>query len=590
MKLESEFEDDMNCFDITWVATHPNTPLKDCVYIGGEENGAWWGGGELSNGGYPLHQSNPISSSPLITGEIDSYTWGHVLRNSFISSKGVLINLSPNMLANVSINSEKENYMCFSVGSSLDSEPAVLNYSICTAENISTLHHYINSKNIYYDDLKNMFSDNEDAEFPDEMGEIILSQVADRIQHPVWRPWISSADGVLTQDFVLNYVEEIINKKMGQWGHILLPTSWQEKCGSLSFDLERFPDPAFMAETLTRQGFRLALSINPMVDSDSVTFKNGTAAGLWVRQYHSSLPVLTRTKDVLAAAIIDFTNPRSFDWFSNKLKLLDERYTIDRFHLVPTSAHDLPQFHEFHEPITNPDQTLDMFLDAVSRFSHPISTEVSINVPVPPTFITISSSEGEWKALETMVHRVITLSMLGMPFIDTGIIGGGKCKPGYIPDQELYIRWLQVAAFLPAVQMCVLPHAYSQNIEAIALDFSKKRKMHVLGRFEKEYKNAMLKGKPLITPLALMYPDDEEAIKINDQWLIGDNLLVAPILKQGHRARDVYLPEGLWKDMTDNHIKGGKAWHHGLRVPLTDIGLFRLLKVEGYTDDKIVNN
>uniref|UniRef100_A0A0P4W648 Glycosyl hydrolase family 31 C-terminal domain-containing protein n=1 Tax=Scylla olivacea TaxID=85551 RepID=A0A0P4W648_SCYOL len=56
---------------------------------------------------------------------------------------------------------------------------------------------------------------------------------------------------------------------------------------------------------------------------------------------------------------------------------------------------------------------------------------------------------------------------------------------------------------------------------------------------------ALQDGSPLITPLALFVPHETEAIKVDDQWMLGDDLLVAPVTRRGMQARDLYLPKGI---------------------------------------------
>lgn len=64
-------------------------------------------------------------------------------------------------------------------------------------------------------------------------------------------------------------------------------------------------------------------------------------------------------------------------------------------------------------------------------------------------------------------------------------------------------------------------------------------------------------GMPVVRPLFFEYPDEEECYSINDQYLLGSDMLVAPVLEQGARAREVYLPEGLWRDYWSGEIHDG---------------------------------
>lgn len=86
-------------------------------------------------------------------------------------------------------------------------------------------------------------------------------------------------------------------------------------------------------------------------------------------------------------------------------------------------------------------------------------------------------------------------------------------------------------------------------------------------------------GTPLIRPLWWTAPDDQAALTIDSEFLVGTNLLVAPILDNGKRHRDIYLPNGRWKDnLTGETVEGGK-WLKNYNIELKDIATFTRLTV-----------
>jgi len=71
--------------------------------------------------------------------------------------------------------------------------------------------------------------------------------------------------------------------------------------------------------------------------------------------------------------------------------------------------------------------------------------------------------------------------------------------------------------------------------------------------------NAKEKGDPILCPLVLRYPEDDDCACINDEYLIG-NLLVAPVIEKKRSEREVYLPRGVWLDFwSDEKIEGPKT-------------------------------
>jgi alpha-glucosidase (family GH31 glycosyl hydrolase) len=70
---------------------------------------------------------------------------------------------------------------------------------------------------------------------------------------------------------------------------------------------------------------------------------------------------------------------------------------------------------------------------------------------------------------------------------------------------------------------------------------------------------AVESGKPLLRHLMLVFPDDREAWDISDQFMIGEALLVAPVVEQGATTRSMYFPAGTWYNVwTGESVQGGQ--------------------------------
>ncbi len=68
------------------------------------------------------------------------------------------------------------------------------------------------------------------------------------------------------------------------------------------------------------------------------------------------------------------------------------------------------------------------------------------------------------------------------------------------------------------------------------------------------------KGEPLVAPLYYHYPKDTTAVNVNDEFMWGENILVAPVLEKGMKERKVYLPEGKWYGLLDTTESEGGKW------------------------------
>lgn len=99
-------------------------------------------------------------------------------------------------------------------------------------------------------------------------------------------------------------------------------------------------------------------------------------------------------------------------------------------------------------------------------------------------------------------------------------------------------------------------------------------------------------GLPIMRPLVLHYEHDKNTWNLNDEFLIGENLLVAPVVEQGAVKRMVYLPEGIWYDFhTGEKYEGGK--YYLVDAPLDTCPVFAkagsmipTYEVQQYTDEK----
>ena len=67
-------------------------------------------------------------------------------------------------------------------------------------------------------------------------------------------------------------------------------------------------------------------------------------------------------------------------------------------------------------------------------------------------------------------------------------------------------------------------------------------------------------GTPIIRALWWLDPDDSECLESDSQFLVGDSLLVAPVLEPGVRSRDIYLPQGNWEDVMNGVTIKGRRW------------------------------
>ncbi|AXE37688.1 glycoside hydrolase family 31 protein [Acidipropionibacterium virtanenii] len=139
---------------------------------------------------------------------------------------------------------------------------------------------------------------------------------------------------------------------------------------------------------------------------------------------------------------------------------------------------------------------------------------------------------------------------------DIGGFYGPELTPG------LYIRWTQFGAFSPLMRAHGLrprePWEFGEQALEVCRDWIRLR-YSLLPYLWQVGREVETKGLPFIRPLCLEYPDDRVAIDIDDEYLFGHDLLVAPVMDDGTDpvTRSIYLPEGTWYDFfTDERFEG----------------------------------
>lgn len=129
-------------------------------------------------------------------------------------------------------------------------------------------------------------------------------------------------------------------------------------------------------------------------------------------------------------------------------------------------------------------------------------------------------------------------------------------------------------AFLPVVQYAALPSSYDAEVETMASNLAALRQTTILPLLHRYGGDSVINGLPIIRPLWMLDPFDKEGLDVSTEFCVGDELLVAPILEEGMREREVYLPKGVWKDGIDGSLRKGGRWIHHHKAKLDQIPYF----------------
>ena len=177
-----------------------------------------------------------------------------------------------------------------------------------------------------------------------------------------------------------------------------------------------------------------------------------------------------------------------------------------------------------------------------------------------------------WEAFCASLRAGLNAGISGVPFWGWDLAGFS----GEIPSAELYLRSAAMAAFCPIMQYHSEFNAgrwpsrdrtpwniarRTGNPDVIpAYCFYANLRLNLLPYIYSEAQHSSQTGLPLMRTLWLDYPQDATCWELQDQYLFGRTLLVAPVLEEGARRRQVYLPRGRWFDLWRQRVHEGPCW------------------------------
>lgn len=152
-----------------------------------------------------------------------------------------------------------------------------------------------------------------------------------------------------------------------------------------------------------------------------------------------------------------------------------------------------------------------------------------------------------WDHLRLAIPQQLNLGISGFSIVGTDVGGFG-----FDTTKELLCRWVQVGCFSPLFRNHTQDHTRDQepwSFDEETLSINRqyiKLRYKLLPYFYDLLWQGEKTGLPVMRPLMLHYPHDRHVLEMNDQFLVGEQLLVAPVITQGATYRAIYLPEGTW--------------------------------------------
>jgi alpha-D-xyloside xylohydrolase len=396
-----------------------------------------------------------------------------------------------------------------------------------------------------------------------------------------------------TQDELLNVARE--HKRRGLPISVIVADYFHwTKMGEWKFDPTCWPDPAGMVRELDALGIKLTVSVWPTVNPDCDGFAEMESRGLLVQNARGT-EVQRHFVDVgddrrVYLPFIDSTNPeaRAFMW--DRVRENYVRHGIRTFWLDADEPEINPvHFDNLRFHAGAGERVAGLYpLEHCRAFFEGLKAEGE----AAPLSLTRSTWAGGqrygslvWSGdihstfdeLATQVRAGLNMQLSGIPWWTTdigGFSGGDVNDPVF---RELLVRWFQWAVFCPVTRLHGVrkPEAFKSGGPNEVWSFGDRayailRDQLALRERLRPYVAQVMhaahtRGTPPMRPLFFDFPDDSAAGDIDDEYLFGPDVVVAPILKLGATSREVYLPAGAaWRDAWT-----GDAAPSGARITAT---------------------
>lgn len=399
---------------------------------------------------------------------------------------------------------------------------------------------------------------------------------------PQWNTWIELTYNQ-NQNDILKYARNILANGFKP-GVIMIDDTWQEDYGVWNFHPARFSNPKMMIDSLHDMGFKVMLWICPFVSADSPPYR-------YLKEKKALLREKINPGDQMfeggreepgmirwwngASAVLDLTSPEANKWFKDELDRLQNDYGVDGFKFDAGDSNYYPDKFVEHKPVLPNDQT-ELF--GKLGLEYPLNEYRAMwKMGGQPIAERLWDKKHTWEDLRKLVPQIISQGLIGYAFTCPDMIGGGSWKSfldNTILDQDLVVRSAQCHALMPMMQFSVAPW---RILDAKHLDATKKS-VKLREKFTPlimEYmRDAAQTNIPMIRHLEFVFPNmGYEQIK--DQFMVGDKLMVAPMLSKGEGSRTVIIPEGRWKDDEGKIFRGPKKI--AINVPLDRLPYFERL-------------
>ncbi|WP_084739877.1 TIM-barrel domain-containing protein [Sulfuracidifex tepidarius] len=372
---------------------------------------------------------------------------------------------------------------------------------------------------------------------------------------------------------ILDVIKE--HEKEGiQISALYLDIDYMEGYKMFTWDRDRFPNPKEFIKELHGMGVKVITIFSPCLKLDQKYRPFKEAMGLFVENENGEIYVDDMWPG--KCAWIDFFSTEARDWWSRKTEEWVKEYDVDG---IWTDMNEPAVLGKGTFVSAYHDKTPHTLLhNAYGLLEAEATFRGMKNAGKEPYILSRSAYNGiqkyavvwtgdnvsSWEDLRLQLSLALSLSISGVPYVGFDIGGFSGREEGVRGgrDYELLLRYFQAGLFMPLFrnhkskggedqEIYLLPEPWRRRIkEVIGLRYDFIPYLYELVREAHEY------GHPLLRPLPYYFPHDNNTY-VCDEFMVGKDLLMAPVLEKCTNKRRVYLPEGKWAYLNTGEIFEG---------------------------------
>lgn len=391
---------------------------------------------------------------------------------------------------------------------------------------------------------------------------------------PVFNTWIELTYNQNQKD-ILDYAKAIISHGF-EPGVLMIDDGWSDSYGSWNFHSGKFSQPEKMFDELHRLGFKVMLWVCPFVTADTLTFRETESKGLLIKNPRGDTFITHWWNGY--STVLDMSNPNTSKWLDGKLETLSAA-GADGFKF---DAGDNTYYREDNITCGGVTPNEQSRLWAAYGEKYPLNEyRATFGAGGYSLFQRLCDKEHAWgkTGIAALIPDTLAQGITGHPFCCADMVGGGEYlsfrgRDSSTLDAELFVRHSGISCLMPSIQFSAAPWRYLSDRQMGLIGAQMRLRSEYEKYLEKETERSKKSGEPIARYMEYVFPHAGMET-VTDQFMLGDDVLVAPVCQKGHVSRSVYVPRGKWKFGQKEITSGGERFEltppAGLPAVLTHI-------------------